>query len=350
MSKRIFIGYNNIVSAGTTLRQGFASLGQRADFYSNERTKHLYDYNDADRPIEIRFPKNRLFAYFKLLFHLFKLIISYDYFIFLQLSGNLLEHYRDVRILKFFGKKTMLILCGCDARIPESVESYKWNPCSECSLEYKGYVGCVIEQKKKKLKAAQNVFSIIASPDECSGFLSKPYFTFYFPIDLSDYTPSYPGITEPFVIVHAPSHHHVKGTRYINAAVENLKCRLPFIEYICISKVPRHTVLSTLQKAHLVIDQMLVGFYGVLAVEAMALGRPVICYIRPDIWNHLKDECPIINANPDNLSEILFSSINNKETLKDLGLRSRSFVEKFHESSRVAQSLISQFNSLKSKP
>ena len=40
--------------------------------------------------------------------------------------------------------------------------------------------------------------------------------------------------------------------------------------------------LGRLAAADLVVDQLVLGWYGAVAVEAMALGRPVLAYIRED--------------------------------------------------------------------
>jgi glycosyltransferase involved in cell wall biosynthesis len=89
---------------------------------------------------------------------------------------------------------------------------------------------------------------------------------------------------------------------------------------------------------------MLVGFYGMFAVEAMALGKPVVCYIRPDIWKDIGDNCPIINANPDNLYACLSSLIENNETLHEMGVKSRKYAESKHDVKIVSRNILNWFN------
>jgi len=42
---------------------------------------------------------------------------------------------------------------------------------------------------------------------------------------------------------------------------------------------PRQGLSET---ADLLVDQLLTGWYGAVAVEMMALGKPVVCYLRED--------------------------------------------------------------------
>ena len=72
------------------------------------------------------------------------------------------------------------------------------------------------------------------------------------------------------------------------------------------------------------------GTYARLSIEAMALGKPVFCYLRKDlykynpIWNH----CPIINVNPETLEKFLQEFIKkNKKDKQKIGKDGRKFIE-----------------------
>jgi len=346
MQNRIFIGYNNIVSLGTLLKKGFNSLNFRADFYSTEKNKSYYDYYGNEDYVALDFSKFKLFRYFQVVYFLFKILVKYKYFIFIQ-RGTLLKNYRDVRILKFFGKRTLIIFAGCDIRMPEEVEKYKWNPCSNCNDDYKTMVNCNIENKKKDLKIIENIFDIIFSPDECAGFINRKYYSHFFPIDF-DYIDKYltdkPKVeTLSFTIIHAPSDYRIKGTFFIDKAINDLKKKYPFIIYKRLHGIPKYEIIKELTDAEIVIDQMLAGFYGVFAVEAMALKKPVICYIRPDLWENMKSYCPIINANPDNLEERIELLINNRKELNAIGEKSREYALEYHSPKKVAERILEVF-------
>jgi hypothetical protein len=54
------------------------------------------------------------------------------------------------------------------------------------------------------------------------------------------------------------------------------------------------------EKADLLVDQLLAGWYGGVAVEFMALGKPVVCYLRESDLRFLPEamrrQIPIIRA------------------------------------------------------
>src|SRR5262249_38314037 len=66
----------------------------------------------------------------------------------------------------------------------------------------------------------------------------------------------------------------------IEAALQELASRFDF-EYVPIRSVSHEDAMKLYRSADLVIDQLLAGWYGGIAVETMAMGKPVACYI-PD--------------------------------------------------------------------
>ena len=74
----------------------------------------------------------------------------------------------------------------------------------------------------------------------------------------------------------------------------------------------------------------------------MALGKPVIAYIREDdldfIPTQMREQLPIVRADPDSIESVLESILlMEREELNDLGLRSRAFVEQWHNPTIIAQ-------------
>ena len=78
-----------------------------------------------------------------------------------------------------------------------------------------------------------------------------------------------------------------------------------------------------------------------MAVEAMALGRPVVCYLRQDDLRFLdpgmRSDLPIINATPGTLCDTLRDLLGKRRhTLAEAGARSRNYVEKWHDPDTLA--------------
>ena len=91
------------------------------------------------------------------------------------------------------------------------------------------------------------------------------------------------------------------------------------------------------------MDQLFAGWYGGLAVEAMALGKPVVVYIRQDdlrlIPNAMRLELPLFRwtrHDPDGLRRVLTMP---RHELHALGRRSRAFVERWHEPLKIADEM-----------
>jgi len=95
------------------------------------------------------------------------------------------------------------------------------------------------------------------------------------------------------------------------------------------------------ESADILIDQLLVGWYGGLAVELMALGKPVVSFIREEdldyIPNKMREELPIVRATPATFVSVLRELLTTPaETLLELGRRSRAFVENWHDPIKIA--------------
>ncbi|MDA0194111.1 MAG: glycosyltransferase family 1 protein [Bacteroidetes bacterium] len=150
-------------------------------------------------------------------------------------------------------------------------------------------------------------------------------------------------IEEPHV-VHAPSDRTVKGTRYLIEAMERLKSEGFRFTYTLVEGYSNREAKEIYKTADLLVDQLLVGFYGGLSVELMALGKPVICYLREEdiqlLPREMKEEIPIINAQPNTIYEVLKEWLTvRKGDIKKKGIESRRYVEKWHDPIKIAKSL-----------
>jgi hypothetical protein len=342
--KRIFIGYNNEAGVGSRLKEGFAKLKYKADFYSFH--KHSFGYK-ADKIVKL--PEVRIFKILKMIYFTFFLAINFDYFIFIS-SGSLFRGRYDLRFFRFLKKPLMIIHTGCDIRIPEKVKDLKWNPCERCTTEYKDYVNCKISEKEKTLEIEKQLFDFIVIPAELSSSMIAEHYLMHWPVDLTNFPDSnLQSFTtkKRLKILHAPSNEIYKGSKYIYNAIEQLKDKYDF-EFKIVKNLPIQELYEEILSSDLIIDQM-GGYYGLLSIESMALYKPVVVYIYDQIWSDIKNDCPLINANPDNLYHILEDIILNPEQLEIIGKKSREFVEKYHSDEVIATNLIKIFEgSLKS--
>lgn len=142
-------------------------------------------------------------------------------------------------------------------------------------------------------------------------------------------------------VVHAPTRRDLKGTRYIISAVENLRARDVPIELKLVEGQTRLDAIELYHQADIAIDQLLIGWYGLFAVEAMAMGKPVIAYIRDDLRKYAPD-LPIISATPATIETILENLVDDVSLQQSLGQAGREFVKQIHEPRRIA-TLVTEF-------
>ncbi len=153
------------------------------------------------------------------------------------------------------------------------------------------------------------------------------------------------------VVLHAPSHQGAKGTRYILEAVQRLQAeQIPF-EFRLVENLAHERVRPFYEQADLLVDQLLAGWYGGLAVEMMALGKPVICYLREGdlkfIPPAMREALPIINARPDTIYTVLKEWLTTRrQELPELGRRSRAYVEQWHDPMKIAAMLKTEYEAV----
>ncbi|PWB39699.1 MAG: hypothetical protein C3F19_14635 [Rhodocyclales bacterium] len=112
-------------------------------------------------------------------------------------------------------------------------------------------------------------------------------------------------------------------------AVASLRQENVEIELILVERRSNEEALEIYKSADVIFDQCLIGFHGYFALEAMALGKPVMCFIRkPDKYLLHPEECPIINTHVTTLKEDLRRVMARRGELGEIGRRGRSYIEK----------------------
>src|SRR5690606_33676634 len=76
-------------------------------------------------------------------------------------------------------------------------------------------------------------------------------------------------------VMHIPSNASIKGSPHVDRVATELAER-GVIRYERLSGVPAAQMPETVAQADIVVDQLLLGSYGVAACEAMAAGRAVV--------------------------------------------------------------------------
>ncbi|WP_051330717.1 glycosyltransferase family 1 protein [Aneurinibacillus terranovensis] len=159
-------------------------------------------------------------------------------------------------------------------------------------------------------------------------------------INLEKFEPVYPNPSENTpLIIHAPTQPEFKGTARIEEVIEKLKKEFSF-RYQRIEKMSNEKATALYRNADIIIDQIFCGSYGLFSVEAMALGKPVICYVRDDLMCQYNTKPPICTANPDTIYDVLKELLSSGELRRKKGMDGRKFVESYHDNRIVAKQLL----------
>jgi glycosyltransferase involved in cell wall biosynthesis len=304
-------------------------------------------YSDGlGRSVDLEIDSGGSFGY-KVKINLQKIVwfIKYNTFHF-YFGKTLFKHQWDLPFYRLFGKKVIMEYLGNDVRNYEVlVERYKLPSTHEYSknmIEHDTAIRNRIRLEKKYLD-----YKLCCLPTHMEFALAYDYQidqVLPLSIDLSKY--SFPGTkqkteNEPLVIMHAPSNRGFKGTKYIIRAIEELKMRGHKVKLKIVENVSHTELQNEFTQADIFIDQISVGWYGTVALEAMAYGIPTCAFIDPLYFKFIdySDEIPVININERTIADTLEKVILNRDDLSSISMQSRLFVEKYHDVKQVARKL-----------
>ncbi len=164
-------------------------------------------------------------------------------------------------------------------------------------------------------------------------------------LDLRPFTPVPPSDNPRPLVVHAPSSREKKGTQYVIEACAQLPVDLDIVE-----GVPHDVARERYARADIVVDQLHAGWHGVFALESMALGKPVVTYLKPDVVDRSAEgygiRLPVVPATTETLVEALRPLVESPQLRREIGAASRAYVERVHDIDRVADRLLDVYRSL----
>lgn len=97
-------------------------------------------------------------------------------------------------------------------------------------------------------------------------------------------------------------------------------------------------------QSDVIVEMLTYGWFGAQGREAMMMGKPVVCYLRPE-WIELValehpdyvSELPIVSATPATASQVLRELAGDEGLRRHLGAKGRAFALKWHSSPAAAQ-------------
>jgi glycosyltransferase involved in cell wall biosynthesis len=235
----------------------------------------------------------------------------------------------ELPLLRRLGKTVIVTYQGCDVRPFDRCFCRKATCASEAPYRQVA--------ADRALRYADRVFYL--NPD-LGEWLPGARFVPYANVDVHAITPApAPPARDELVVVHAPTNRAVKGSRHVVEATETLRAEGMRVRLELLEGMSHQEVRQRTAHADLVVDQLLLGWYGGYAVEAMALGRPVLCAI-DETTNPFGSDLPIIRATPVTLVDRIRELAGDADRRRALGVASRRFAESVHDPRVVARQVL----------
>jgi glycosyltransferase involved in cell wall biosynthesis len=159
-------------------------------------------------------------------------------------------------------------------------------------------------------------------------------------VDLGRYGATPPSSNGRVLAVHAPSSRRKKGTDVVIAACEEVGVELDIVE-----GVKHDEAVKRFARADVIVDQLNAGWYGLFAIESMALAKPVLGFLNADAVERTErafgTRVPVVNVTKETLAARLREVVEaGAAERRRIGEASRAYVEHVHDPDKIADRLL----------
>lgn len=251
---------------------------------------------------------------------------------------------RELPRLRAAGLRVGLVSHGSDVRVPsEHVKLHPDSPFDDPAEEVQARLESIARRNRELLETFDGPV-----------FASTP--------DLMDYVPGVrwlPTVVQPElwrsdwpllarsipVVVHIPSNGRLKGTELVAPVLQSLHDER-VIDYRPLRNLKHEQVRAIVQEADIVLDQFVLGLYGVAALEAMAAGRVAVGYVDHGARERVKAltglAVPIVDAQPHTLRAVLLGLLADRDAARETARSGREFVDRVHDG-RFSAGVLAEF-------
>jgi hypothetical protein len=265
----------------------------------------------------------------------------------------------EVKLLKKFGKKIVYSNNGClDGVSQTSFSAWGDEPvCNECPWQH---VPSVCSDEKNlawgqlRNSLADYQVTVGGNRADCNDDPTVHEVPQFYCLDPDFWSPDLliptnyrlPFPTSTVKVYHSVGNYDVRtSNRSVNLksthvwvpVVERLRSEGHDVEMIFFNDVPNRAVRYYQAQADIVVEMLTFGFFGANVREALMLGKPVICYLRPEWLESMKreipdyvEELPVVSATPRTAYDTLRELVESPQRRRELGRRGREFALKWH--------------------
>jgi len=144
---------------------------------------------------------------------------------------------------------------------------------------------------------------------------------------------------------HIVNHREPKGSRFVLEAVHEARLTGADFGFIFAERVSHDLAMQIYREIHVLLEQFTIGWYGSQAVECMAMGIPVVVWIRSEdlkfIPEDMAKELPFIFASRQHLKDVILKILKLKpRELEEIRQRGLDFVYKWHDPRKISEWMI----------
>lgn len=347
-------------------REQFRKAGWKADIYVPRGYTEALLYSSENMLVPPQFPGNMIFllkVFNQLLFIFWWLtkFWRYEYHLYYgrppvvsiferkigltRLFGN--DFLIELWLAKLLGVKLIYLPTGChDDETKENFSKFDaGNVCNNCGFWNK----CDDNENKLTFARINRFFDIGVGTGSIDSSQFRMTHFKYKSIDLNLWRPdliipvehALPA-TKNIRILHSSylsksgrdwQGRNIKGSAFVLAAIERLKNEGHLVEYFYIHDKPSNQMRFYQAQADIVVEQLIYGWWGSTFVETSALGKPVVCYLRP-AWKEFffktfpeYSSLPVVEADTQSIYEVLKKLVTDASFRKQKAEESRRFAE-----------------------
>ena len=144
---------------------------------------------------------------------------------------------------------------------------------------------------------------------------------------------------------HVINHREPKGSRFVLAAVHQARMLGADFGFVFAERLPYTLATELYTHVDILIEQFVIGFYGLQACEFALMSKPVIVWLdERDLFllpPHQRAAIPFINSPPEKLVETIIEVCGmSSEALADIGRRGKEYVKKYHSDISITREIM----------